>query len=99
MAEYARRHLVAYDIVNDLKRSRLARKLEGYGDRVQYSVFVVDARPARLHRLRIEIEAMIDPLEDSILICDLGLVQDAPARHFQLLGRARPITTHGPLVL
>ena len=42
-----RRRLIAYDIPDDRRRSRAARVLEGFGDRVQYSVFVVDALPAQ----------------------------------------------------
>ena len=48
-----RRTLVAYDIPDDKRRSRVAHLLESYGDRVQFSVFVVDAAPARLVRMRI----------------------------------------------
>jgi CRISPR-associated protein Cas2 len=40
-----RRFLVAYDIPSDRRRERLAKCLERHGDRVQYSVFVIDASP------------------------------------------------------
>ena len=32
-------YLVSYDIVDDKRRNKLARVLQGYGNRVQYSVF------------------------------------------------------------
>ena len=35
-------YLVAYDITDNGRRTRLSRLLEGYGDRVQYSVFEAD---------------------------------------------------------
>lgn len=41
------RYLVAYDIVDDRRRTKIAKVLESYGDRIQYSVFVVDIKPAR----------------------------------------------------
>jgi len=31
--------VIAYDITDDKRRRKLAKFLEGYGDRVQYSVF------------------------------------------------------------
>lgn len=33
--------LITYDISNDRKRTKFAKFLEGYGERVQYSVFKV----------------------------------------------------------
>jgi CRISPR-associated protein Cas2 len=35
-------YLITYDIASDSRRTRLSRLLEGYGDRVQYSVFEAD---------------------------------------------------------
>lgn len=99
MSELQRRYLVAYDISQDRRRDRVAKTLEGYGDRVQYSVFAVDVRPARLVRLRQELERLIDGASDSVLLCDLGPVHLADARRFEFLGRAAYVTGRGPLVL
>jgi CRISPR-associated protein Cas2 len=55
-----RRYLIAYDISDDVRRTKVAKKLESFGDRVQYSVFIVDARPAKLLRLRAQLTDMID---------------------------------------
>jgi CRISPR-associated protein Cas2 len=46
--------------------------LDRYGDRVQYSVFVVQIRPAKMVRLLEDIYITIDTRLDSVLICDLG---------------------------
>jgi CRISPR-associated protein Cas2 len=98
-AESAHRYLIAYDIPDDARRSRIAKKLESYGDRVQYSVFVVDARPARLIRLRRDLELLAHGSVDSILLCDLGTVAQAAERNFQYVGVTRPVTASGPLIL
>ena len=43
MARARRAHyLITYDVSDDSQRTRLSRLLEGYGDRVQYSVFEAD---------------------------------------------------------
>ena len=98
-AEAARRYLVAYDISDDRRRSRVARRLQEFGDRVQYSVFVVDVRPAKLVRLRTMLEDLILESADSVLLCDLGPVSGVDRGRFEFLGRAAEITPDGPIVL
>jgi CRISPR-associated protein Cas2 len=95
----ARRHLIAYDIPGDRRRDRLAKCLERHGDRVQYSVFVVDASPARIARLKSEMSTIIVAAQDSVLICDLGLVQCVDQARFAYLGRSRPIMNNGKIVI
>ncbi len=87
-----RRLLVAYDIPDDKRRSALAQILEGYGDRVQYSVFIVDVAPSRVVRMRNELLATMKPHLDSILMCDLGPTASLTDSTFTWLGRSRPIT-------
>ena len=55
MRDDVRRVLVAYDVPSDRRRTRVAKTLLKYGDRIQYSVFVVDAAPAKLLRMRGEL--------------------------------------------
>ncbi|MDA4088290.1 CRISPR-associated endonuclease Cas2 [Mycolicibacterium hassiacum] len=95
----ARRFLIAYDVPSDQRRSRLSNKLQAYGDRVQYSVFVVDASPAKLRRLRHELSQIIEASEDSVLLCDLGLVSAIQEDRFVCIGRTRPITDQSVIVI
>jgi CRISPR-associated protein Cas2 len=95
----ARRYLVAYDIADDRRRTQVAHVLASYGDRVQFSVFVIDSRPAKLVRLRSRLAGMIDPDSDSVLLCDLGPLLADPAARFDVLGRRRPITQAEVLIL
>lgn len=97
--EASKRFIVAYDISQDRRRDRIAKVLETYGDRVQYSVFLVDGRPARLLRLRATLSMMMEP-GDSIIIADLGPVAAVVReQRFEVLGRRRPYTGEGPLVV
>lgn len=93
MTDHPRRYLVAYDISDDHRRIRIANVLNAHGDRVQFSVFVVDCRPARLIRVRAQLAKLIKPSEDSILICDLGLSAHAAVDTMQYLGARRTITS------
>jgi len=43
--------LISYDIEEDKKRTRLAKKLRDFGPRVQKSVFEADINAQELHRL------------------------------------------------
>lgn len=93
------RFLVAYDISDDRRRVALANVLSSYGDRVQYSVFIVDAPPFKLARLRRVAERIIKPNTDSILICDLGPMQGVENARFTYLGRQRRISSGDDFVV
>lgn len=95
----AHRYLICYDVVNDPRRERLAKVLQTYGDRLQYSVFVVDAKPAKLVRLRAAMRQVIDTDADSILICSLGPLADGGIRRLEFEGRQRSLTGHGALIV
>lgn len=97
--EDSRRTLIAYDIVDDRRRTRVAKCLEQHGDRVQYSVFVVDAAPARLIVLADQLRKLMDERVDSLLLCDLGRVSALKARQFRFVGQGRRVTEHRSIVV
>lgn len=94
-----RRTLIAYDIPSDSRRTRIAKAIGQYGDRIQYSVFVVDVLPSSLIRLKSELNGLIDRAKDSILFCDLGLRSSLTDVQFSYLGQSRDITESGPIIL
>ncbi len=53
--------VVAYDIEDDRRRTRVARILEGYGERVQYSVFECEIEERHLQRLVRSLERVMRP--------------------------------------
>lgn len=67
-----RRYLVAYDIRDDRRLRSVATCVEGYGERIQYSVFICDLSDMEVVSLRADIETRIKPSEDSVMIIDLG---------------------------
>ena len=44
--------LISYDITDDKKRTKLAKKLKDFGPRVQYSVFEADVKKQELEKLK-----------------------------------------------
>ncbi len=61
-----KRWLVAYDVPDDRRRTRLANLLENYGDRVQYSVFEIFASSEELQRMIVRMKGEIEEDEDSV---------------------------------
>lgn len=63
-------HIVGYDIRDPKRLRRVARLMEGYGHRIQYSLFCVQASSRQIERLRWELSQVIHE-EDHILIVGL----------------------------
>ena len=59
-------YLVSYDISDDRRRYKLAKLLEDYGMRVQYSVFELEVSPEMFAGVRREIGEVVDLEEDNI---------------------------------
>ena len=82
------RYVIAYDISDDRRRNRVAKVLEGFGDRVQLSVFEVTCAPRDLGPLLDAVEQLISPPGDSLRIYRL-CGSCAEATH--LVGRGRSL--------
>ena len=61
------RWVIAYDSPSNKRRRKLAKLLEGYGERLQWSVFECRLQPHQLRRLR-QLLACIATAEDSVRI-------------------------------
>lgn len=63
--------VVAYDIASDRRRRKLVKILEGYGVRVNFSVFECLLMPARIENMKRELSRYIKPGKDNVLIYNL----------------------------
>jgi CRISPR-associated protein Cas2 len=72
-----RRYLVAYDIRDDKRLRQVASCMEGFGDRIQYSVFVCDLSEQEFVGMRVEVEARMKSSVDSVMVVDLGRTDDS----------------------
>jgi CRISPR-associated protein Cas2 len=70
--------LVVYDIPDNKRRTKLANFLEGYGRRVQYSVFECFLTLVQMRELYEKVEKRVNPEEDNVRF--YWLSQDAVAR-------------------
>ena len=65
-------YLVSYDISDNKRRGKVAKFLEGWGDRVQYSVFCCQLNEREKLRLCSEIKKFLNEKEDQIIVVDAG---------------------------
>jgi len=58
--------VISYDITDDRRRRRIFKLMEGYGTRVQYSVFECELSGTQLKELRTRVQKLMQPREDSV---------------------------------
>jgi CRISPR-associated protein Cas2 len=61
-------YLITYDVSEDRRRVRVARCLEGHGERVQYSVFRVHLSRRALAALRVELERHLGETDGLLIV-------------------------------
>jgi len=72
MANTRLRYLVSYDIANDKRLRRVAKCLESYGTRLQYSVFECPLDDLRLAQAKAALAEIINNDHDQVLFVSLG---------------------------
>jgi len=83
-----RRYFVTYDI-SDPKRLRLVfRIMKGAGEHVQLSVFRCDLSDRQVEELVGDLQRVIQPREDQVLVIDLGPTRGVSLQQVRALGRA-----------
>lgn len=83
-----RLYLAAYDVADDKRRNKIAAVLGGFGQRLQFSVFVVLASETQHAKLRGELQSAIDPDSDQVLLVDLGPADGRGGEAVESLGRS-----------
>ena len=61
-------YVVAYDIADPKRLRKVAKHMEGYGERMQYSVFRSWLTARELQKLRWELTEILAPEDDVLLI-------------------------------
>jgi CRISPR-associated protein Cas2 len=81
-----RRYLVAYDIREPRRLRAVHGAMKGFGDPLQYSVFLCDLTGSERVVMRAEIRDIMNEREDSVAIVDLGEAQARGMECFEFLG-------------
>ncbi len=64
-------YIVAYDIPDDRRRTKVHKALCGFGDWTQYSLFECFLDGRELVKLRAKLQSLLEPSEDSVRIYPL----------------------------
>lgn len=83
-----RRYLVTYDISDDKRRTCVFKTLHGYGDHVQYSVFMCELNRREHVDLMSRLSRAIHNRDDQVLFVDLGLAETDSGKIVGSLGKA-----------
>jgi len=75
--------VVSYDIPDNKRRTKVAKLLEGYGQRTQYSVFECDINNDQRDTLEERLTRLIEPQEDDIRFYPLN---EADVKRVRILG-------------
>ena len=95
-----RRYLVSYDIADDRRRTCIFSCVSGFGEWLQYSVFVCDLTPRELVALRLRLRDLIHDRQDSVMIVDLGFAEGRGDTCFEFMGIRRHLPSNrGPTIV
>ena len=93
------RYLVSYDISDPKRLRKVARSLEGFGVRLQYSVFECPLDDMRLAKLKAELQDLVNHDEDQVLFVALGSAERTALPEISSLGLAYTPQVRGSVVL
>jgi len=93
------RYLVCYDVSDEKRLQRTYKKMQGFGQPVQYSVFVCDLSPTGRVRLEEALTKILNMKEDRVLIVDTGPTEGRGQECFTVLGKPTPLPSRGPVVV
>lgn len=66
------RYLISYDICHPKRLRRVARAMESFGTRIQFSVFECPLDEKRLQKLKAALHPLMNLEEDQVLFVSLG---------------------------
>lgn len=92
-------YLVAYDIREPKRLRRVHKTMKGYGDRVQFSVFLCSLGRSELVEMKWDLGEVINEGDDQVLIVHLGPVDGSAFDRFEFLGYPPTLPSDGAVVV
>ena len=80
------RYIVSYDISDPKRLRRVYKKVYGFGDPLQYSVFCCDLSDVEKLRLVEGLSEIINHAEDRVMLIDIGPSDGRARVAFEFLG-------------
>jgi CRISPR-associated protein Cas2 len=94
-----RLYLVTYDICEPRRLRKVFKAMQGFGEHLQLSVFQCDLSAIDRIEMQAELQKIIDPNEDKVLIIDLGTSDPYPVKSFQMLGKQIELVRRAPVIV
>jgi len=93
--------IVAYDIADDKRRTKVHTKLKGFGEALQYSLFRCMLTPVQRLHMRSALWEILNHAEDRVLLIDLGPDDGRGRTALESWGLPLedPAPTGGPLII
>ena len=82
-----RRLLVAYDIADEKRLRSVYKAMNGFGDRIQYSVFICELNARERVQMEGKLSRLIHHTEDQVVVMDLGLSEREMEDFISTIGR------------
>jgi len=83
------RYLVCYDVRDPQRLAKTYKKMNGYGDPVQYSVFICELGAKELVFMKEDLSEVLNLEEDRAMIVDMGPAGRQADRKVTTMGTAR----------
>lgn len=79
------RYVVCYDVADPQRLTRTYKLMQGYGDPVQYSVFLCELSKVELVYMRRDLTDLLNLNEDRVMVVNTGPVE-SKSRHIFTMG-------------
>lgn len=93
------RYIVAYDVSDPKRLRRTYKKMCGYGQALQYSVFQCALSDREVILMKGDLLRIINQDEDRVMIVDVGPVEGRAALAFEFLGVRQEAPVAGAAVI
>ena len=93
------RYLVCYDVSDPRRLAHIYKKMNGFGQPVQYSVFVCDLALKERVLLEAALTEILNPKEDRVLIVDAGPTEGRGRGCFTIMGRPTALPSRGAVIV
>ena len=90
---------MCYDVSDSKRLARTYRKMNGFGDPAQYSVFICDLSPKERVLLDEALAEVLNLKEDRALIVDLGPSEGRGNKSLTTLGKARDLPRRAAVIV
>ncbi|EQB68021.1 CRISPR-associated endonuclease Cas2 [Cuniculiplasma divulgatum] len=94
-----RKYLVSYDITDQKRLGQIYKKMKGYGDALQYSVFICDLSDKEKIIMISELSHILNHSEDSVLIFDLGNSSSKYQDKIMSIGKVKKFEDRGAIII